>query len=173
MRVEWNSFISPVGTLTVAEGLDGPLVVEFPIRDARVNWADRLRKRNRDVTIDIGPCQRLTTWLAAYFRGRPRRFPFPEYMSEYFVLEPSQLEVWRHLSAIPFGQTRSYDDLAQLTGLPPRAVGQVLGSNPLAILVPCHRVVGKRGGLVGYGGGLTRKRWLLDHELRSVGVVLS
>jgi O-6-methylguanine DNA methyltransferase len=173
MRVEWNSYISPVGTLTVVEGPDGPLVVEFPTKNARTNWADRLRKRNRDVTIDIGPCQRLTTWLAGYFRGSPRSFSFPEYLADYFLLEPSQVAVWRHLTTIPFGKTCSYDDLSQVTGIPPRAVGQVLGSNPLALLIPCHRVVGKQGGLVGYGGGLTRKRWLLNHELRAVGVVLS
>lgn len=173
MRVEWNSYLSPVGTLTLVEGADGPLVVEFPTRRSTVNWADRLRRRNRDVTIDTGPCQRLTNWLQAYFRGGPRPFPFPEYLSDYFVLEPSQVAVWRHLSTIAFGKTCSYDDLARVTGIPPRAVGQILGSNPLALLIPCHRVVGKQGGLVGYGGGLARKRWLLNHELRAVGVVLS
>jgi hypothetical protein len=75
MRVEWNSYISPVGTLTVVEGPDGPLVVEFPTKNARTNWADRLRKRNRDVTIDIGPCQRLTTWLALGRLLPPRAIP--------------------------------------------------------------------------------------------------
>jgi hypothetical protein len=97
MRVEWNSYISPVGTLTVVEGPDGPLVVEFPTKNARTNWADRLRKRNRDVTIDIGPCQRLTTWLAGYFRGSPRSFSFPEYLADYFLLEPSHHSVWEDL----------------------------------------------------------------------------
>ena len=79
----------------------------------------------------------------------------------------------RALTTIPFGETRSYEDIATLTGIHPRAVGQLNGSNHLAILLPCHRVVGKDGGLVGYGGGLETKAWLLDHELRSVGLVLS
>ena len=73
---------------------------------------------------------------------------------------------------IPLGQTRSYEDIAQASGLNPRLAGQLVGSNQLAILIPCHRVVGKHGELVGYGGGLPRKRWLLDHELRTAGLVL-
>ncbi len=86
--------------------------------------------------------------------------------------EPQEA-VWRALCNIPFGETRSYEDIAVATGLHPRAVGQLNGSNHLAILIPCHRVVGKDGGLVGYGGGLETKRWLLDHELRTVGLTLS
>jgi O-6-methylguanine DNA methyltransferase len=62
--------------------------------------------------------------------------------------------------------------VARQTGIHPRVVGQLVGSNHLSILVPCHRVVGKRGALVGYGGGVARKRWLLAHELRHAGVVL-
>jgi O-6-methylguanine DNA methyltransferase len=80
--------------------------------------------------------------------------------------------VFKTLRKIPLGETRSYDDVARATGLHPRQIGWLVSANHLAILIPCHRVVGKDGGLVGYGGGLTRKRWLLDHELRSAGVVL-
>jgi len=80
--------------------------------------------------------------------------------------------VLRTLRKIPLGETRSYDDLARITHLHPRQIGWLVAANHLAILVPCHRVVGKDGGLVGYGGGLAKKRWLLDHELRAAGVVL-
>jgi len=61
---------------------------------------------------------------------------------------------------------------AHATGFHARQIGQLVGANKLAIVIPCHRVVGKRGGLVGYGGGLDRKRWLLDHEIRVSGVRL-
>ena len=75
-------------------------------------------------------------------------------------------------SGSPLGETRSYDDIARATRLHPRQIGWLVAANHLAILIPCHRVVGKDGSLVGYGGGLAKKRWLLDHELRTAGVVL-
>jgi O-6-methylguanine DNA methyltransferase len=82
------------------------------------------------------------------------------------------MAVFKALRKIPVGETRSYGDLARATGQVPRQIGQLVGSNHLAIIIPCHRVVGQDGTLVGYGGGLERKRWLLDHELRCAGVVL-
>jgi methylated-DNA-[protein]-cysteine S-methyltransferase len=77
-----------------------------------------------------------------------------------------QHQVWQLLSHIPYGQTRSYCDLAQELGLPggARAVGAANGRNPLSIVVPCHRVIAAGGGLTGYAGGLDRKQWLLNHE---------
>ena len=107
------------------------------------------------------------------FRRPPRPFAYPEHLSGYLAVSPSQEAVWRALTTIPFGETRSYEEIATITGIHPRAVGQLNGSNHLAILLPCHRVVGKDGGLTGYGGGLETKAWLLDHELRSVGLTLS
>ena len=79
---------------------------------------------------------------------------------------PFQLTVWDALTQIPAGETRSYGDIASAVGAPSasRAVGMANGRNPIAIIVPCHRVVGANGTLTGYGGGLDRKRWLLEHE---------
>ncbi len=76
--------------------------------------------------------------------------------------------VWQALKQIPPGQTRSYGDVAELIGQPEksREVGQANGANKISIVVPCHRVIGSDGSLVGYGGGLWRKKWLLDHERR-------
>jgi len=79
---------------------------------------------------------------------------------------PFQQEVWRSLRAIPCGTTTSYGKLAAQIGRPAavRAVGLANGANPVAVVIPCHRVIGSNGSLTGYGGGLERKRWLLDHE---------
>ena len=77
-----------------------------------------------------------------------------------------QRKVWAALREIPAGATKSYSDLAAAVGRPNavRAVGMINGRNPISIVVPCHRVIGKDGSLTGYGGGLDRKRWLLQHE---------
>jgi methylated-DNA-[protein]-cysteine S-methyltransferase len=77
-----------------------------------------------------------------------------------------QRRVWGALSAIPFGETRSYGEIAAAIGEPgaSRAVGMANNRNPIAIVIPCHRVIGADGSLTGYGGGMDRKRWLLTHE---------
>ncbi|WP_158943034.1 methylated-DNA--[protein]-cysteine S-methyltransferase [Granulicella sp. S190] len=84
---------------------------------------------------------------------------------------PFQREVWRALRNIPSGKTISYARLAEQIGRPTaiRAVGHANGSNPIGVVVPCHRVIGSDGSLTGYGGGSERKRWLLDHENETVG----
>jgi methylated-DNA-[protein]-cysteine S-methyltransferase len=82
-----------------------------------------------------------------------------------------QLEVWKALREIPCGTTVSYGKLAARLGRPKalRAVGLANGSNPIGVVVPCHRVIGSDGSLTGYGGGIERKRWLLDHESKHAG----
>jgi methylated-DNA-[protein]-cysteine S-methyltransferase len=103
--------------------------------------------------------------LAEYFAGRRTRFDLP--------LEPRgtafQRKIWQTLRAIPFGQTRSYLDLAKAVGSPKavRAVGGANGKNPLSIVVPCHRVIGANGRLVGFAGGLETKAKLLALEARA------
>lgn len=103
--------------------------------------------------------------LREYFDGERAQFDLP--------LAPHgtafQRAVWRALEDIPHGETVSYGDIAAELGragmrTAPRAVGSAVGRNPLSIVIPCHRVVGSDGSLTGYGGGLHRKRWLLDHE---------
>ena len=81
---------------------------------------------------------------------------------------PFELAVWRALLQVPFGQTVSYGELGRSVGKPgaARAVGGANHRNPVSIIVPCHRVIGADGGLTGYGGGLWRKEWLLEHERR-------
>lgn len=79
---------------------------------------------------------------------------------------PFQQKVWQEILKIPYGKTTSYHEIANHMGNPKalRAVGGANGSNPISIIVPCHRVIGQDGKLVGYGGGLWRKKWLLEHE---------
>jgi methylated-DNA-[protein]-cysteine S-methyltransferase len=104
--------------------------------------------------------------LDAYFDARLRQFDLP--------LEPQgtefQRRVWDSLTLIPFGETISYAELARRVDKPKavRAVGAANGRNPLMIIVPCHRVIGADGSLTGFGAGIERKRWLLDHETRVV-----
>jgi methylated-DNA-[protein]-cysteine S-methyltransferase len=106
--------------------------------------------------------------LQAYFAGKLRQF-------EVAVAgrgSPFQRSVWQALSEIPFGVTESYGALARRIGNAnaSRAVGLANGKNPISIIVPCHRVIGANGSLTGYGGGLERKQWLLEHERRVAGV---
>jgi methylated-DNA-[protein]-cysteine S-methyltransferase len=100
--------------------------------------------------------------LDAYFAGELEQFDLPLAPAG----TPFQRSVWDAVAAIPYGTTASYSEMAAAVGRPSacRAVGAANGRNPLAIVVPCHRVVGAAGGLTGYGGGLERKRTLLDLE---------
>jgi len=100
--------------------------------------------------------------LRAYFAGELRDFELPLAPAG----TPFQLRVWRELCRIPYGQTISYGELARRVGSPKgsRAVGLANGANPIAIIVPCHRVIGSNGKLTGYGGGLKNKEWLLTLE---------
>jgi O-6-methylguanine DNA methyltransferase len=100
--------------------------------------------------------------LTEYFARKRRRFSLP------FTLDgtPFQLAVWSALGRIPYGETRSYRDVAQAIRRPKavRAVGAANGHNPIPIIIPCHRVIGAQGDLVGFGGGLALKRFLLELE---------
>ncbi|MBZ6257823.1 methylated-DNA--[protein]-cysteine S-methyltransferase [Streptomyces olivaceus] len=100
--------------------------------------------------------------LEAYFAGELREFGLPLRLTG----TPFQRTVWDQLRKIPYGETRTYGQLADALGNPAasRAVGLANGRNPIGIVVPCHRVIGASGGLTGYGGGLERKQRLLDFE---------
>lgn len=106
--------------------------------------------------------ERATRQLGEYFAETRQEFDLPLR----FHGTPFQRNVWQQLLRIPFGEMASYQDIADGLGNPQavRAVGAANGSNPIAIVVPCHRVVGSNGDLTGYGGGLWRKEWLLKHE---------
>jgi methylated-DNA-[protein]-cysteine S-methyltransferase len=102
--------------------------------------------------------------LAGYFAGELKTFELPLALAG----TPFQKRVWAELRRIPFGETISYLELARRVGNPKasRAVGSANGQNPVAVIVPCHRVIARDGTLGGFGGGLDRKEWLLNHEKR-------
>jgi len=112
-------------------------------------------------TLARGHLEAARAALADYFAGHAPQLPALDLRGS-----PFQLSVWRALMGIPFGEVRTYGELAGSLGHPgaARAVGAANGRNPVAILIPCHRVVAAGGRLGGYGGGLEVKRWLLTHE---------
>jgi methylated-DNA-[protein]-cysteine S-methyltransferase len=114
----------------------------------------------QNATID--PLPAAARQLKEYFAGKRREFDLPLRMEG----TEFQQRVWRELTKIPFGETRSYGQLAKRLNNPngSRAVGLANGRNPIAIIVPCHRVIGADGSLTGFGGGIDRKEWLLTHE---------
>ena len=116
---------------------------------------------DRNLPAPIAECLRQ---LDEYFKGRRKKFNIP------LLLEGTDFQkaVWRQLQKIPFAQTASYGDVARAVGSPRafRAVGNANNKNPIPLIIPCHRVIGSDGKLVGFGGGIWRKEWLLDHEKR-------
>ncbi|MEU5523687.1 methylated-DNA--[protein]-cysteine S-methyltransferase [Streptomyces sp. NPDC047860] len=111
---------------------------------------------------DDAPFTETKDQLAAYFAGDLKEFTLELRLHG----TPFQRRVWEQLARIPYGETRTYGQLADALGNPKasRAVGLANGRNPISIIVPCHRVIGSTGSLIGYGGGLPRKQRLLDFE---------
>lgn len=161
---------SPLGELLVARTERGVCAVSFGEGQASsLEWLKALYPDD-DLSPDAEGLAEVFEELAAYFSGDRQGFTF--------ALDPKgtpfQLKVWEALRAIPYGRTWTYKELAERVGSPngSRAVGLANRSNPLGIVVPCHRVVGADGSLVGYAGGLEAKRWLLSHERRVAGLTL-
>lgn len=154
---------TPLGAMLAVTDEQGLYLLEFVDRRALETELARLRERYTILPGDTQISQQLRAELDAYFAGTSAYFQTPLQL----LGTPFQTSVWRHLRTIPAGQTCSYKHLAEALGKPTavRAVAAANGANQLAILVPCHRVIGSDGNLRGYGGGLARKRWLLEHEV--------
>jgi methylated-DNA-[protein]-cysteine S-methyltransferase len=144
---------SPIGPLTLISDGAALLRLDFGRTQPRASAA----ARRGDAVLVAARRQ-----LDAYFKGKLHTFDLPLSAAG----TPFQQRVWAALSRIPYGETRSYRDIAESIGAPNayRAVGLANGRNPIAIVVPCHRVIGADGTLTGFGGGLERKRQLLDLE---------
>jgi methylated-DNA-[protein]-cysteine S-methyltransferase len=156
MTTTFTSIESPVGELLLAADAEGRLTrLHFP-EDPRAQTTSEGWVRDDDALAE--PCRQLT----AYFAGELHDFDLELAPNG----TPFQLAVWRALREIPYGATASYGEIARAVGAPgaARAVGGANNRNPIAIIVPCHRVIGAGGSLTGYGGGLDRKRRLLDLE---------
>lgn len=146
---------SPVGELTLVatDGvLSGLYMVGQRHRPSQESFGE----------VDASPFDDVIGQLAEYFAGGRTEFDLPLNLAG----TEFQRTVWAALCTIPYGETVSYGELAAMLGRPSasRAVGLANGKNPVGVIVPCHRVVGSTGGLTGYGGGLDRKRFLLDFE---------
>ncbi len=152
---------SPIGPLRIAER-DGQIcLLHFGGTAAAVHAA--LAKWYPDERPVEAECDSIRRMLARYFDGDVAVL---DEVAVEMNGTPFQRRVWEALRTIPVGTTISYGDLARSLGQQTavRAVGAANGANPVALIVPCHRVIGTNGSLVGYGGGLDRKRWLLAHE---------
>ena len=132
---------------------------------ARVDFMDSGTLTPDDWHQDPAALAPFVEQFTAYFAGRLQRFELPLCLTG----TPFQQRVWQALAGIPYGQTRSYGEQAASIGKPTavRAVGAANGRNPLPIILPCHRVIGRDGSLTGYAGGLARKAWLLEHEQKT------
>ena len=164
MEIFTTTIDSPIGPLCAGARDDGICLLEFTAPERLDPQLETLR-RTLGGTLRDGDhvyLRQLRDELAAYFAGQLRDFTVPLVAPG----TPFQERVWSELCRIPYGQTRSYEDLARrVSGVTAqRAVGRANGSNRIAIVIPCHRVVNKNGGLGGYGGGLWRKELLLRLE---------
>jgi methylated-DNA-[protein]-cysteine S-methyltransferase len=163
MRTGWTVYESPIGALTVVARQSGLRGIHFPGRLPRLEEAARI------------PMPEVSDQLDRYFAGEPRAFDLQLDLRG----RPLERAIWGLLLEIPYGETTSYGELADRIEpgsyphdlepyMRPRLVGAAVGRTPTPIVVPCHRVIGADGSLTGYGGGLDRKRALLDLERRVV-----
>jgi methylated-DNA-[protein]-cysteine S-methyltransferase len=158
-----STFQTPIGTALIASDEDGVL--------RAFNWTDYedamrawLARRYPQARMSQGAAPAaLAEAFCAYFAGQADALSTVAWRA---AGTPFQLQIWNLLCAIPAGETISYGELARRAGRPTasRAAGAANGRNPLALVVPCHRVIGAGGALTGYAGGMQRKAWLLDHE---------
>ena len=172
-KIEQNGILKAVWIDTML----GPMIaigdeqalylLEFADRRGLEREVERLRQKTKRAIIPgyCKPLQLIEQELQAYFKGTLTVFTTPLF----FLGTLFQQRVWQELQQIPFGETRSYTAMAVAIQHPAaiRAVGHANGSNQLAIIVPCHRVININGDLTGYAGGLARKKWLLEHEKNS------
>ncbi len=161
----WSSIPSPLGACIVMAteagvcwtGTPGTAIDEGLYRTKRWLQVDHVIEGE-----DIAPLRLAADELRRYFAGEHVQFSCPLDLRG----TPFQIEVWQELCHIPYGETCCYGEIARVIGRPAasRAVGAANGANPVAIIVPCHRVIGSNGTLTGYGGGLPTKSWLLSLE---------
>jgi len=168
VRLHRATIVTPLGEMSALASDSALCALEFRSSGREDRLEARLRRWYPAHSIEDGESPliaRTRAWLTRYFDGAGADLaglPIAMHGSAF------ERRVWEALLHIPPGETRSYGAIAAALGSPgaARAVGLANGANPLAIVVPCHRVIGSNGALTGYGGGLDRKTWLLRHEAR-------
>ena len=157
---------TPLGQMIAVADEQVLYLLEFVDRLGCEREIERLRQRcNAEIIPGATPVtEQIEHELEQYFTGNSLTFSTPVFL----IGTDFQKSVWTALQAIPPGETRSYATMAKAIGNPGavRAVGSANGANPLSIIVPCHRVINANGELGGYGGGIIRKQWLLEHEAK-------
>ncbi|MBW2705782.1 MAG: methylated-DNA--[protein]-cysteine S-methyltransferase [Deltaproteobacteria bacterium] len=150
MQTYKTYYKSPLGSIEILGSQDSIIALDF---------VEEMLPEDGELTFCVKECLKQ---IDEYFRGDRREF----FLNLQPVGTDFQKSVWRQLEKIPYGKTTSYGKIADVIGKPnaSRAVGSANGKNPLAIIVPCHRVIGSDGSLTGYGGGVWRKRWLIGFE---------
>jgi len=162
-----NRIPSPLGPLVIGVTDDGLCLLEFTDRRMLETQLETLKKRFKAnmVTGKHEMIDRVEKQLNEYFEGSRKDFDLPMAVpgTEF------QQKAWEALNKIPYGATRSYKQQADAVGNvnAVRAVARANGENRIAIIIPCHRVIGSDGSIVGYGGGIHRKQWLLKHEFEN------
>ena len=156
----WSTYESPLGRLTLVAGPRGLRSISFP--------GGGLPPQAREAAPDPNALAEVTGQLDEYFAGERRRFDLALDLEQG---TPFARSVWAEIARVPYGATTSYGAIARVIGRLDRvrAVGSAVGRTPVPIIVPCHRVIGTSGDLVGYGGGLARKQALLEHEANVSG----
>jgi O-6-methylguanine DNA methyltransferase len=166
MRLAYHVMSSPIGLLFLARTAKGLRYVDFMDRKSLKRMIANHAADYPDAKWEpsLLELRDAVDQLEEYFTGMRYAFDMPlDQQGSAF-----QLQTWAELSRIPFGETRTYGQIAKAVGQPKaaRAVGLANNQNPIPVIVPCHRVIGANGKLTGYGGGVQRKKWLLQHETK-------
>ncbi|MBS1774118.1 MAG: methylated-DNA--[protein]-cysteine S-methyltransferase [Bacteroidetes bacterium] len=169
MSIIYKYFKTPLGSMMGAATDEGICLFDFEYRRSMSSIQKRIQdglqmdyKEGEHPFLD-----KLEQQINEYIAGTRKEFDLPLH----FVGTDFQKKVWNGLLQIPYGETRSYKQQSIFLGdvKAIRAVGTANGQNGIAIIVPCHRVIGENGSLIGYGGGLSKKKWLLEHEAKHCG----
>ena len=166
LKASWLD--TKLGPMIAIANDDALYLLEFVDRRGLEREVERLRVRTKSAIIPghTEVISLIEKELALYFEGKLLEFKTPLFL----LGSAFQKQVWKALKKIPSGKTRSYADIAKAVGKPSafRAVANANGANQLAIVIPCHRVINTNGELGGYGGGITRKQWLINHEKQGI-----
>lgn len=162
MKIRYTTVDCPLGKLLIGATGRGVCAIKLASSAAQAKAALQREYPSADIVSDDKGLQRWVSALLQYLQGQHSRLDLP------LDIEGTafQQRVWKELRKIPYGQTRSYSEIARRIGQPKatRAVARACATNPVPIVIPCHRVIRKNGALGGYGGGIARKRALLSRE---------